>query len=235
MLKILLGMMVVMVVGCGGGERVVERRVVEVREVEYVKKPVVEVEKLLEKVAGLATDNGKHIDTYCAGVWVGEHEILTAHHCMRVVSEEVKVGMKVRVVGYDDMVIRRSYGARLVRDRAEHDLSLLRVEEEVRHSIAKVAKERVRLGGGLHIVGHAQGLNWSYIEGWVSAYRNFRVKHGEGPFMQITAPIYYGDSGGGSFNEAGELVGITSFIDKTPNVGFAIDLEHIKEILNGVN
>jgi S1-C subfamily serine protease len=52
-----------------------------------------------------------------------------------------------------------------------------------------------------------------------------------GPWMQVSAPIWYGNSGGGAFDAEGSLVGIASFKALAPNVAFYVHLETIREFL----
>lgn len=100
------------------------------------------------------------------------------------------------------------------------------------HPIARIAKH-VSLGEEVDLVGHPLDVNWTYAHGWVSHVRPWM----EGPehkrigVIQISAPIWYGFSGGGVFNQSGELVGITSFLKKAPNLGFAIDPPSIRAFL----
>lgn len=221
-----------LLLGCQGRieddrERVVVERVVERVVVEHVSKGVA-AEDLFSKVVALGTEGGGKWTSYCGGVWIDQFRILTAYHCLRDQFVKVGIGSTVKVMPY---LGERLYVARAIKLGIKYDLALLEVGEDISHQWAEVGQVSEKVGNRLHIVGHTRGLTYSYIQGWVSAYRSVEAEHGNGPFMQMTAPIYYGDSGGGVFNEAGQLVGITSFIYKVPNVAFAVHLNHIQDFL----
>ncbi len=119
----------------------------------------------------------------------------------------------------------------------KHDLALLKVQGEVipPHSIAKLAKTQPAVGEHVFVLGHVKGLYWSLIDCTVSAYRNdlplpeeFGIR---GPFMQLSGPVFFGNSGGGAFNNKGELVGIASFLFRAPSTSMFIPLDAIKTFL----
>lgn len=124
-----------------------------------------------------------------------------------------------------------------------HDLALLEVVGQLQppHKIARLAKETPDLGEHVNIVGHQTGLYWSYMGGQVAAYRDedhyqrINVGRGDdakGPYMQVQAPIFYGNSGGGCFNDYGELVGIAVRITRAPEVGFFVHRDTIASFLD---
>jgi S1-C subfamily serine protease len=118
----------------------------------------------------------------------------------------------------------------------KHDLALLKVDGNVipPHTFAKLADEAPGVGEHVYILGHVKGLYWSHIEGVVSAVRGdlpvFSLDI-HGPFLQISGPVYYGNSGGGAFNTKGELVGIASFMFRAPQTTMFIHLDAIKTFL----
>lgn len=121
------------------------------------------------------------------------------------------------------------------------DIALLRVEDggTLHHGVAKLASERPERGEQLAFDGHVSRHYWTFRVGVVSAYRDDMsevldgdAKELEGPFMQVSAPVSSGDSGGGAFNNKGELVGIASFINESvPNSGFYVPIETIRGVL----
>lgn len=95
----------------------------------------------------------------------------------------------------------------------------------------------LRLGdyGALHdgdevlAIGHPYGLNYTATQGVVS--RVSRVQQGI-HYIQIDAAINPGNSGGPLVNEAGEVVGVNTFIIKGgDNLGFALPSSYLKEAL----
>lgn len=119
------------------------------------------------------------------------------------------------------------------------DLALLEVQGPVpfeHHAVASLADETPPVGAKVSVVGHNHGNFYLFRTGEVAAYRH-SMKHDdveiEGPFMQTSAPVGFGDSGGGVFDDRGQLVGINSFINTTITGGFAIHLRNIRSFLAG--
>ncbi len=142
--------------------------------------------------------------------------IVTNHH--------VVAGAKEIAVTFHD---KRKLPARLVGADPKTDLALLKVEAE--EPLAHVAfgdSGRVRVGDWVVAVGNPFGLGHSATAGIVSA-RGRRI--GAGPyddFLQISAPINRGNSGGPTFNLQGEVIGVNTAIF-SPNggsvgIGFAV-------------
>lgn len=117
------------------------------------------------------------------------------------------------------------------------DIALLDVVGEVPpHGIAALADQTPEVGENVYIMGHQAGVTWSYMTGTVSGYRQDMSGVGmkkSGPFIQVQAPMYGGNSGGGIFNAAGELVGMCDFISPAPDMGFGVHLETIRGFLLG--
>lgn len=76
-------------------------------------------------------------------------------------------------------------------------------------------------------MGHTIGLYWSYSRGYISSYRtsmpyDYLSGHG-GPILQVSIPIWKGNSGGGLFDNAGQLVGICVTVSTVaPNIAFVV-------------
>jgi S1-C subfamily serine protease len=119
----------------------------------------------------------------------------------------------------------------------KHDLALLEAVGKAvpSHRVAKLAKATPEVGETVHIVGQTIGMYWTYIQGNVSAYRGkdmVKGKDSEGPWMQVSSPMFYGNSGGGAFNDYGELVGIADWIKRAPEMGFFVHLDTIRSFLD---
>ncbi len=192
-----------------------------------------------------------HGRPFCSAVWIGPAEILTANHCIEGLAEmqsedtegEVPpekvlvtymVQREVKGVGQPPMSIHMAYVEKL---SPSNDLALLYAEGGSgvipKHTFAKVARREPAVGSHLRIMGHQVGLYWSLQEGVVAAYRDtFEGPAGiSGPFMQVAANVWFGNSGGGAFNENGDLVGIASFLMKGPALTFFIPADTIQAFL----
>jgi len=123
----------------------------------------------------------------------------------------------------------------------DSDLALLQAinpDMLPKHTFARLAAETPSVGEKVFIVGHPHGLYWTHTEGNVAAYRGDMNDPGEevdpvmvGPFLQVDAAVWKGNSGGGAFNERGELIGICSFTVGVPNTAFFVHLDSIKAIM----
>ena len=129
-----------------------------------------------------------------------------------------------------------THNAKAVMLDKDHDLAVLLSTDKTlpKHTVAKLASHNPYIGEHVFVRGHVTGLYWSHVECVVSAYRSYlpvRRMHVKGPFVQLSGPIYYGNSGGGAFNKEGELIGIASFMYRAPQTTMFISLDAIKQFL----
>lgn len=86
--------------------------------------------------------------------------------------------------------------------------------------------DNIKAGQTVYALGSPVGLQNTISNGIIS---NVNQTVGEESFIQITAAISHGSSGGALVNEYGEVLGITSAgIDEAQNIGFAIPINIIK-------
>jgi hypothetical protein len=187
---------------------------------------------------------------FCTGVWVEDKKILTANHCINAVAKAIAqkesgdeealvpddtVGTpihyilenEVQAVGQEPYAIHLGKAVKVDED---HDLALVEALGPVpSHDVAKLVSTSPAIGEKLHFVGHVRGLYWTYVDGIVAAYREDLVH--KGPIMQVSAPVYFGNSGGGAFTESGELCGIASYLMPAPITAGYIHAESIRKFL----
>ena len=90
--------------------------------------------------------------------------------------------------------------------------------------------DRLQVGEEVVAIGNPLSLESTVSNGIVSAIRT--VDDEGGKFVQITAPISPGSSGGPLFNMAGEVIGITtSHLKGGENLNFAIPINDVKPML----
>ncbi len=121
----------------------------------------------------------------------------------------------------------------------EHDLALVKVDSlsAPMHQTAKLANTNPKIGSDLMTVGHPGGLIFTISKVIVGGYRDHLTDYIErkgtvGPFIQVVGPIWKGNSGGGLYNERGELVGLVSFVAFAPGQCFGIEMRALKEFLD---
>lgn len=130
-----------------------------------------------------------------------------------------KVYKKVRIIALND----------------DMDLALLKIEEpiEIEYPQLYLGESSVlQVGDKAFAVGNPLGLERSTSEGIVSKVA--RSMSGR-LYVQTTAPIAPGNSGGPLFNERGEVIGVVNmgFI-MLDGLGFAIPSRYVKEFLDNV-
>ncbi len=78
------------------------------------------------------------------------------------------------------------------------------------------------MGDPVYTVGAPSGLDRTLGDGLISGLRSGEGRH----YIQTTAPISPGSSGGGLFDENGNLIGITTlYIEEGQALNFAIAAE----------
>jgi serine protease Do len=142
-------------------------------------------------------------------------------------------GSEVQIVTDDG----RTLDAKVIGTDAKTDLALLKAEGSD-FPYVKLAPQKARIGDWVLAVGNPFGLGGTVTAGIVSA-QNRDI--GQGPyddFLQIDAPINRGNSGGPTFNLAGEVVGVNTaiFSPSGGNVGiaFAIPASTVDQVVNSL-
>jgi hypothetical protein len=89
---------------------------------------------------------------------------------------------------------------------------------------------RLLVGQRVYAVGSPEGLELTLSEGLISSLRDFEGSQ----YIQTSAAISQGSSGGGLFDTEGRLVGITAFfIAEGQNLNFAVPASWIVELERG--
>lgn len=198
-----------------------------------------------EKSVALTISDEDGTRAYCSGTWVGEGFILTAGHCVKGLQEMTNTSdeglytLDFEYVTSHDVNDPRGapsnkYIAHYSGIDEDHDLGLLYTSQHPYHPIAQLATKSPPVGSPITSIGASVGFYWTFLKGVVAAYREdlsgFVDK--TGPFLQAYMGLAPGDSGGGLFDEHGDLVGVASFINrKVPLMSFAIHLDSVRSFL----
>lgn len=186
---------------------------------------------LERKTVALVMTNGVEARAFCSGVWIGENLILTANHCVDDADPGDSVSYVVRndVVASDGDEIAAVRVAHVKAQDPAHDVALLTAKMPPAHGVAAFAKRPAAVGDVVQSMGHPRGLLWSYSTGNVAALRTDDTGMW---FVQSTAPISPGNSGGGLFDEWGDLVGVChSYIPSGENLNLYVDARYARELL----
>lgn len=186
------------------------------------------VEDIANKTISLVTvdDEGK-LTPYCSGLWIDDNQILTAAHCIK----KNKIVFYVTKENFDNK--RMMDTAVLVKISVKDDLALLLTFEDKSRQALKLSEVKPWAGMKLFIVGHTMGMWWTYIEGVVAASWNVVTSEDLSASIQVSAPIWLGNSGGGAFDGDGRLVGLCSqVLASAPNIAFLVPASRIKLFLS---
>ena len=183
-------------------------------------------------VVVLTFDDGGRKTGQGSGVVVGKNEVVTNCH---VVSNARTIAVRQAV----DVRGRETYlmEAELVARNEQRDLCLLSVKElsvpPAAPPVTFAAVRSVSIGEEVYAIGAPQGLDLSLSRGIISQLRGNYGKQ-SAPIIQTDAAISPGSSGGGLFNENGELLGITTFKfsgGASEGLSFALPVEWVKELM----
>jgi Trypsin-like peptidase domain len=111
------------------------------------------------------------------------------------------------------------------------DLAVIKIHGKTFRSLTLGNSDRVQIGEHVVAIGNPLGLEQTVSDGIVSGRRT--VEKEGGKFLQITAPITHGSSGGPLFNMMGEVIGITTLVyEGAGNLNFAIPVNDAKLLLH---
>ena len=144
-----------------------------------------------------------------------------------ITNSHVVSGLKEVVIS--SKKIKRSI-AEVVYDDSLYDLAFIKIDFEMPKMPLKLSTKIVEDGDIAIAIGHPYGLNYTATEGIVS--RASRLQ-GELEYIQIDAAINPGNSGGPLLNEAGDVIGVNTFIiQNANNLGFALPYFYIQEAID---
>ena len=152
-----------------------------------------------------------------SGFFIDAHHIATNYHVVNGAS---------RVI-YQVIDSKTPYEIKSISSYSERlDLAVLEVTEA--NIPLKIRDDLYgEIGKKVVAIGNPKGLTGSVSEGIISGVRS----HNEFTFLQITAPISPGSSGGPLFNENGEVIGVTTLtLLDSQNLNFAVASFLIKDL-----
>jgi len=132
----------------------------------------------------------------------------------------------------------KTLSAKVIGTDPRTDVALLKVNESGNYPFVQLASGKPRIGDWVLAVGNPFGLGGTVTAGIVSAQGR---DIGSGPyddFLQIDAAVNRGNSGGPTFNQKGEVVGVNTAIYSPSggNVGiaFAIPASTVRQVVDSL-
>ena len=166
----------------------------------------------------IALDENEQPISLGSGFFINKNgDIATNHH---VLKGSVKAIIKTVNGEKGEILYVKSYNMEL--DLLIGETSLSNVQP-----ISYGDSDAITVGEDVVAIGNPAGLEGSISKGIISGIR--KVKKFK--YIQITAPISPGSSGGPVFNLAGKVIGIaTSYLDLGQSLNFAMPVNYLKEL-----
>ncbi len=150
-----------------------------------------------------------------SGAVIGAGQVITNCHVAQKGNS-----LKVRQSG-------KSFKATLQYADPDRDLCQLSVPDLQAPPVALGTAKKLRVGQRVYAIGAPQGLELTLSEGLISSLRPYEGSQ----YIQTSAAISPGSSGGGLFDDQGRLVGITTFqFVEGQNLNFALPVDWIVEL-----
>lgn len=170
----------------------------------------------------------RHGEALCSGVVIAPHRILLADHCVNPPE-----GISLDKVWVEDYSGHKQL-ATVVSKNVGYDLALLKIKDA--ETPARISYVEPKVGSTVWIVGMPLGLEWTVTKGIVSQV-HVNVQGFLGSFFITDATVLPGNSGGGAWNDRGELIGIVSMSTSlmgmfgAAGLGIIVDGDTIKDFL----
>lgn len=153
--------------------------------------------------------------TLGSGVIIDDGVIVTNCH---VVEKATTIQVKHR---------DKTYPAKILHSDWDRDVCSLSVGAILGCKVIKGSTRHLKVGDKVYAVGAPKGLELTLSDGIISSLRPVIG----GQYLQTTAPISPGSSGGGLFDEEGQLIGLPTFyIDEGQQLNFAVPVEWVAEL-----
>jgi len=158
--------------------------------------------------------NGRSAGVYGSAVAITDKLAITNCHVVEAAGEEIYIGSS----GSDAVE-----QAKLIAADYEADRCVIGVRSMELQPVAGIrAFDALEVGETVYAIGNPLRLERTLSDGLLSAKRVIAERH----YLQTTAPISPGSSGGGLFDARGNLIGVTTFTARdAQNINFAIPAE----------
>lgn len=168
--------------------------------------------------------------------------VVTAAHVVRGIEKRWKdMVEKKKATGEVEFFVKLAYVEKLKKVNVlkiddKKDLALLiGVDKETKNGPFVVVSSNVpNIGDPIWVIGAPMGDERTVTNGIVSNFDNSTPGR---RLYRVSAPIFFGNSGGGLFNSNMELIGVINSIQSLggfifiPGAGFAVSLEDVREFL----
>lgn len=181
-------------------------------------------EDAVKSVVSVITDSGQG-----TGFIINEEGyVVTNAHVLA--NSQGYLADNIRAVNYEGETISADF----IGFDSEFDLALLKISGNYDKLILANSDE-VQIGEKVIAIGNPLGLDFSVSEGIVSQIHREGM-NGINAYIQTTAALNAGNSGGPLINSEGEIIGINNFkIGEGESLGFALESNYIKDVVNYIS
>lgn len=166
-----------------------------------------------------AYDSNDKLSSQGSGVVINDKGYVVTNYHVLAGNERLEVLHNKHIVPYVD----------IIGIDVEKDILILKIEEK-KFPIIKIGDSNpLNIGQRVYAIGSPLGFENTISEGIISGLRSFE-ESGKN-FIQITASISPGSSGGAVVNDKGELIGISTLTAKEgQNLNFAIPINDVLSV-----
>jgi S1-C subfamily serine protease len=152
-----------------------------------------------------------------SGFFCAKNQVVTNYHVIAGASQ-----IMIKTKDEKEFVVSRILGADAI-----IDLAVLEVNAKGYEPL-KLCSEEIAVGEAVYALGSPLGLTGTMTDGMISSASRMI---GDVDYIQITAPISQGNSGGPLVNVYGEVVGInTMYYENGQNLNFSINIRELMKI-----
>lgn len=178
-------------------------------------------EQIYKKVSGAvvvihAYNSNNELAKQGSGVVINDKGFVVTNYHVLEGCERLEVVHNKEIVPYVD----------IIGIDVEKDILILKIDKKKFPSIKIGDVQKISIGQRVYAIGSPLGFENSISEGIISGLRSYEASGRS--FIQITASISPGSSGGAVVNEKGELIGISTLTAKEgQNLNFAIPIDDV--------
>ena len=150
-----------------------------------------------------------------------------------VTNYHVYNGADRLIVKHNEKIIEYS---QIIGVDADKDILILKIADHTFPYVTIGNSDSLNVGQRIYAIGSPEGFENTMTEGIISGLRSYEA-HTQN-YVQISAPLSHGSSGGAVVNAKGELIGISTLsLIKGQNLNFAIPVNEVLKVYkkNGVS
>ncbi|OGU27921.1 MAG: hypothetical protein A2057_16340 [Ignavibacteria bacterium GWA2_35_9] len=185
---------------------------------------VLSAEQIYEKVNDavvvvLSYDYSDNLTSQGSGVVLNDKGYVVTNYHVLSGNERLEIIHGEDVIPYVD----------IIGIDVEKDILILKIEDKKFPAIKTGEVKSLKVGQRVYAIGSPMGFENTISEGIVSGLRSYEELRKN--YIQITASISSGSSGGAVVNDKGELIGISTLTSKVgQNLNFAIPIDEVLKV-----